>query len=84
MLVLTRKVGERIVIGNNISVVINRIAGNRISLGVDAPRHVRVVRGELAEEEQPLDDPGTLLPAVPSVDHPALDFGSTAVVHRAR
>lgn len=52
MLVLSRKVGERIVIDGNISVVINRVAGNRITLGIDAPKDVRVVRGELADQEE--------------------------------
>lgn len=47
MLVLSRKVGERIVIADNITVVVHKVAGNRVSLGVEAPRDVRVVRGEL-------------------------------------
>lgn len=47
MLVLTRKVGEQIVVGGEIVLVINRISGNRVSIGIDAPEHVRVLRGEL-------------------------------------
>jgi carbon storage regulator len=47
MLVLSRKVGEKLVIGDQITVVVNRVSGNRISLGIDAPPHVRIVRGEL-------------------------------------
>lgn len=47
MLVLSRKVGERIVIADNITIVVHKVAGNRVSLGVEAPRDVRVVRGEL-------------------------------------
>ena len=47
MLILSRKVGERIVIGDNITVVINRISGNRVSIGVDAPNDVKIIRGEL-------------------------------------
>jgi len=47
MLVLSRKIGERIVIGDNISVVISRVAGNRVTLGIEAPSGVRIVRGEL-------------------------------------
>jgi len=50
MLVLSRKVGERLVIGDNITVVINRIAGNRVTLGIEAPSDVRIVRGELSVE----------------------------------
>ena len=47
MLVLSRKVGEKLVIGDQITVVVNRVSGNRVSLGIDAPPHVRIVRGEL-------------------------------------
>jgi carbon storage regulator len=47
MLVLTRKVGEEIVIDGRITVVVNRIAGNRVAIGIEAPRDVHVVRGEL-------------------------------------
>jgi len=47
MLVLSRKVGESIKIGEGITVVINRIAGNRVTLGLQAPRDMRIIRGEL-------------------------------------
>ena len=47
MLVLSRKVGERLVIGGNISVIVNKVAGNRVTLGVEAPDDVRIIRGEL-------------------------------------
>lgn len=51
MLVLSRKEGERLVIGENIVITVNRISGNRITLGIDAPRDVRIVRGELEPKE---------------------------------
>jgi carbon storage regulator CsrA len=47
MLVLSRKVGERIHVGDNIVLEIRRIAGNRVTLALDAPRSVRILRGEL-------------------------------------
>jgi len=47
MLVLSRKVGEKLVIGNNITIVVNRVAGNRVTIGIDAPDDVRIMRGEL-------------------------------------
>ena len=47
MLILSRKVGESIAIGDNINIVVNRIAGNRVAIGIKAPNNVRVVRGEL-------------------------------------
>ena len=42
MLVLSRKTGERIHIGDEIVVEIRRIAGNRVTLAMRAPRNVRV------------------------------------------
>ena len=50
MLVLSRKIGEKLVIGDNITVVVSRVAGNRVTLGIEAPSDVRIVRGELHVE----------------------------------
>jgi carbon storage regulator len=50
MLVLSRKIGERLVIGDNITVVVSRVAGNRVTLGIEAPADVRIVRGELKNQ----------------------------------
>lgn len=47
MLVLTRSVDEEIVINGNILVKVVRIAGNQVRLGIEAPKEVRIVRGEL-------------------------------------
>jgi carbon storage regulator CsrA len=47
MLVLSRKLNERIHIGDNVTVTILRVKGNAVRIGVEAPRNVRVVRGEL-------------------------------------
>jgi len=47
MLVITRKFGETVRIGNDVEVIVNRISGNTISLAFDAPRDVRILRGEL-------------------------------------
>lgn len=46
MLVLSRKVGEKIMIGDNITLIVRSIEGHRIKLGIDAPKVVKVVRGE--------------------------------------
>ena len=47
MLVLSRKVGEEIVVGDNVRITVTKVSGNRVTLGVDAPDHVRILRGEL-------------------------------------
>ncbi len=47
MLVLSRKVGEKLVIDGNITVEVVKVQGNRITLGIDAPSNVKILRGEL-------------------------------------
>ncbi len=47
MLVLSRKEGEQLMIGDDIVLTINRINGNRVAIGIEAPRDVRILRGEL-------------------------------------
>jgi carbon storage regulator len=47
MLVLTRKLMERLYIGDDICVTIVRIEGGQVRIGIDAPRDVSVVRAEL-------------------------------------
>ena len=55
MLVLSRKIGERIHIGEEIFVEVRRVAGNRVTLAVCAPRNVRILRGELFETPDSAD-----------------------------
>jgi len=47
MLVLTRKVGEGIIIGDNITVKIIELKGGGIRLGIDAPRETKIYRQEV-------------------------------------
>jgi len=49
MLVLSRKVGERIHIGGDVFVEVRRVSGNRVTLAINAPQSVRILRGELIE-----------------------------------
>lgn len=51
MLVLSRKAGERIRVGENITVVVTKIAGNRVTIGIDAPDSMRIIREELPASE---------------------------------
>jgi carbon storage regulator len=47
MLVLSRKPGEKILIGDNVTITIVRIGPNTVRLGIDAPRDMNIVREEL-------------------------------------
>lgn len=47
MLVLSRKPGERIIIGDEVAITVVRIGPNAVRLGIDAPRDMNVVREEL-------------------------------------
>ncbi|WP_312336550.1 carbon storage regulator CsrA [Anaerospora hongkongensis] len=47
MLALTRRVGERIVIGDNVVITIVDIKGDSIRLAIDAPREIKIYRGEI-------------------------------------
>lgn len=50
MLVLTRKQDEGILIGKDITITIISIDGEKVRIGIDAPRHIRVIREELLAE----------------------------------
>lgn len=47
MLVLSRKVGERILIGDSISVTVVRVTGGGVRIGIEAPAELPVIREEL-------------------------------------
>ena len=47
MLALTRKIGERIVIDNNIILTVVDIKGDSIRLAIDAPKKIKIYRGEI-------------------------------------
>jgi carbon storage regulator len=63
MLVLTRKLGEVIRVGDTVTVRVLEVKGNQVRLGVDAPADVRIYREEVyrairRENEQVLPDAG--------------------------
>ena len=49
MLVLTRRIGERVVIGDDVEVTVLDIKGDSIRIGIDAPRETRIQRAEIVD-----------------------------------
>ncbi len=52
MLVLTRKLGEKIQIGDDISIVIMEVKGKQVKLGIEAPSNIKVHREEIYQKIQ--------------------------------
>ena len=50
MLVVSRKVGERILIGENVVVTVVKVGNGGVRIGIEAPREMAVIREELAEQ----------------------------------
>ena len=48
-MVLTRKPGEKIFIGDNVSLTVVEVKGDSVRIAVDAPREVKIYRGEIYE-----------------------------------
>ncbi len=52
MLILTRRVGETLIVGDNVSVTVLGVKGNQVRIGVNAPRDVSVHREEIYQRIQ--------------------------------
>jgi len=66
-------VGEKIVIGDGIVVVVTRVSGARVTLGIEAPSTVHIVRGEL----RPFDEAHAEEPGEPVSVAAPIQIGST-------
>ena len=65
MLVLSRKVGESIIIGDSIRVMVVASKGDKVRIGIDAPREVRVDREEVHRRIWEFSEPEPVV-AIPS------------------
>lgn len=61
MLVLSRKPGEKIHIDTDITITVVEVVGNRVKIGIEAPGHIAILRGELVA---PTSRPAALTPAL--------------------
>jgi carbon storage regulator len=61
MLVLSRKLGETIVIDGNVRVTITQVDGHTVRLGIEAPPHVTVDRAEVAERRKQWAEPAAVV-----------------------
>jgi carbon storage regulator len=66
MLVLTRKLMEKLYIGDEICVTVVRLEGGQVRLGIEAPREIAVVRAELLPGRRPESGVHSAPPASPS------------------
>ena len=66
MLILTRKLGESIVIGDNIKITVTDIGNGQIKLGITAPKDITVNREEVTKE---IKDENVLASASGVIDH---------------
>jgi carbon storage regulator len=57
MLILTRRVGETVMIGNEVTVTVLGVKGNQVRIGVNAPKDVAVHREEIYERIKREEDP---------------------------
>ncbi len=85
MLILTRRVGETIVIGDDVVVTVLGIKGNQVRIGINAPKNVSVHRQEIYERIQ--NEKNTTTPAAepaPAFEAPAAAAPTTTVIRKKR
>jgi len=60
MLVLSRKVNERILLSGNIRITVTGIRGKQVRLGIEAPDRIEILRGELMDSDPAEPTPGLI------------------------
>lgn len=88
MLVLTRKINEKIVIGDDIEIVLVDVTKDQVKIGINAPRNVKVHRWEVYEEIQKENLEAARTTALDPLKNLSVDFlqnfGKTEVVAKKR
>ena len=51
MLVLTRRISEKFIVGNNVVITVLKVDGNQVRIGIEAPREISVIRSELVSSK---------------------------------
>jgi carbon storage regulator len=70
MLILTRRVGETVVIGDDVTVTVLGVKGNQVRVGVNAPKEITVHREEIFERiKREQADGEAIPPRAVGVDH---------------
>ena len=71
MLVLSRRIGETLHIGDDVVIEIKRVAGRRVTIAIEAPRDLRILRGEIMEAATAFDEPADPSNRVPALSSAA-------------
>jgi carbon storage regulator len=67
MLILTRRIGETLMIGDDITVTVLAVKGNQVRIGINAPKGVDVHREEIYQRIQAQKEADADLPKMPSI-----------------
>ncbi|HEX3914533.1 MAG TPA: carbon storage regulator CsrA [Steroidobacteraceae bacterium] len=67
MLILTRRVGETVMIGNEVTVTVLGVKGNQVRVGVNAPKDVAVHREEIYERIKREQDHDSMSPSATKI-----------------
>jgi carbon storage regulator len=75
MLILSRKVDEKIKIGTDITITLIGISGDQVKIGVEAPKNVKVFRQEVFDDIQRQNEAAAAAAVAPSLDVLSKLFG---------